>query len=44
MKLLANKRGSKYFVILFGEEYEIEIPKEKKVKKTSKKKSTKKTK
>jgi len=42
MKLLAEKREGKYYVTLFGAEHEIVLPKE--IKKTSKKKSTKKTK
>jgi len=47
MKLLAEKKGSKYFVVLFGIEHEIILPEVKKVKviKVSKpKKKVKKTK
>lgn len=36
MKLIANKRGSKYFVTVYGLEFELELPVEKPVKKTRK--------
>jgi hypothetical protein len=40
-RLLVEKRGSKYIIKLYGIEYELVMPEEKKVVKKTKKKTTK---